>query len=40
MNNVSAIANKFYFSFNLGFYFSSGYFCYGKILSREYFFIS
>lgn len=29
MNTISA-AKKYYFSFNLGFYFSSGYFCCGK----------
>lgn len=30
MNTLSA-ANKFYFNFNLGFYFGSGYFCCGKV---------
>jgi len=28
--NISA-ANKFFFSFDLGYYFSSGYFCCGKV---------
>jgi len=33
MNTFSS-AKKFYFTFNLGFYFGSGYFCCGK-MNRE-----